>query len=327
MLHNIRKRVVFMGTPSFAVPALETLAAGACEIVAVYTQPDRESGRGQRVAMSPVKQAAQVRGLSIEQPERLRNPDVIAALRGYAPDVIVVAAYGLMIPKEILTLPQFGCVNIHPSLLPVYRGASPVSTAILNGDAATGITIMLLDEGMDTGPILSQIEIPISAEDTTGTLTDRLAGVGARLLVETLPRWLSGAIKPQPQDDSRAVITKQITKDDGRIDWSLSAVDLWRQVRAYSPWPGSFTLWQGKRLRIDAAEPVTAASAAAGKVEPGMVVSVQRNGATRGGPAHIGVGTGEGILELLRVQLEGKKVMPIRDFILGYRDFIGSRLG
>ncbi len=317
MLHNIRKKIIFMGTPSFAVPALEAISAGPYDIAAVYTQPDREAGRGKRVTTSPVKQTALAHGLPVKQPEKLRNPDVIATLRGYAPDVIVVAAYGLMIPKEILALPHCGCVNIHPSLLPLYRGASPVSTAILKGDAATGVTIMLLDEGMDTGPILAQIEIPISAADTTGTLTDTLAGVGARLLFETLPHWLSGEIKPQPQDNRRAVNTRQVSKDDGQIDWSISAAELWCQIRAYNPWPGSYTRWLGKRLRIDAA----GLGITADPVEPGRVVSVQRDGAT-----HIGVGTGDGILELLRVQLEGKKVVSIRDFVQGHREFIGSRL-
>ncbi|HAV10255.1 MAG TPA: methionyl-tRNA formyltransferase [Dehalococcoidia bacterium] len=318
MLHNVRKKVIFMGTPSFAVPALEAICAGPYSVAAVYTQPDREAGRGRRVAMSPVKQTALAHGLPVEQPERLRDPDVISSLRECAPDVIVVAAYGLMVPKEILTLPQHGCINIHPSLLPRYRGASPVSTVILNGDSSTGVTIMLLDEGMDTGPILAQIEVPISDSDTTGTLTDTIAVAGARLLIDTMPRWLSGEIKPQPQDNSRAVNTRQVSKDDGRIDWSLPAAELGRQVRAYNPWPGSYTLWQGKRLRIDMA----GTAVAAGSAEPGRVVSVQRDGAS-----HIAVGTGSGLLVLLSVQLEGKKVTPIHDFIRGYQAFIGSCLG
>jgi methionyl-tRNA formyltransferase len=268
--------------------------------------------------MSPVKKAAQSHGISVEQPEKLRNEEVIAAMRMYRPDVIVVAAYGLLIPGEILRIPPFGCINIHPSLLPLYRGASPISSAILNGAVQTGVTIMLLDEGMDTGPILSQAEVPIHDADTAATLGEKLAVAGAQLLADTLPQWFAGIIKPQPQDDSRATVTKQAAKDDGRIDWSLPAIKLWRQVRAYNPWPGSFTSWQGKRLRVIEAR----AAVTAEKTEPGKVMLLQEEGKRR-----IVVGTGEGVLELIQVQLEGKKALPIHDFILGCPDFSNCQLG
>ncbi len=310
-------RVVFMGTPEFAVPSLEALLGSSYRVVAVYTQPDKKAGRGQQVALSPVKQLALSHGLEIVQPDSLKDSSEVERLASFAPDLIVVAAFGQILPLEILALPKFGCLNVHPSLLPKYRGASPVATAILQGDEVTGVTIMLLDAGMDTGPIINQKEMPISAEDTTGTLTAKLAQTGAQLLMETLPLWLDEQIKPRAQEESRASYTKVITKNDGQIAWQLAALDLWRQVRAFDPWPGCYTWWRGKRLKIGKVVPLSGGKTG----EPGKVVTLPQPG-----PAVVGVATGDGVLGLIRVQLEGKREISAEEFVRGQRDFIGSYL-
>jgi len=310
-------RLVFMGTPEFAVPSLEALAHASYAVAAVYTRPDKKAGRGQHLAFSPVKQLAVSLGLQVVQPESFKAAGAVEQLAGLAPDLIVVAAYGQLLPPEVLALPKFGCVNIHPSLLPRYRGSSPVSAAILNGDEVTGVTIMLMDAGMDTGPVLSQKQVPVSPEDTTDSLTQSLAFVGAELLVETLPRWIEGKIEPQPQDASVATYTKTVTKEDGQIDWGLSALELWRRVRAHEPWPGSYTWWQGKRLKVSRVVPVDETRDA----EVGKVIALPPTA-----PAAVGVQTGEGVLGLLGVQLEGKREMDAREFLVGHRDFIGSLL-
>jgi methionyl-tRNA formyltransferase len=311
------KRVVFMGTPEFAVPSLQALIRGNYRVVAVYTQPDRKAGRGQRVAFSPVKQLALSHGLEMVQPDNMRVAGTVEKLASFAPDLIVVAAFGHILPQEVLALPRSGCINVHPSLLPRYRGASPVATAILKGDEITGVTIMLLDIGMDTGPILSLKEVPISADDTTGSLTAKLAEVGAQLLIETLPLWVDGRIKPQPQEESRASYSEVINKGDGEMDWQLPAVELWRRVRAFNPWPGCYARWRGKRLKISRAVPLQGDKPG----EPGKVIALSPPA-----PAAVGVETGGGILGLLGVQLEGKREMSADEFVRGQRDFIGSSL-
>jgi methionyl-tRNA formyltransferase len=310
-------KIVFMGTPDFAVPCLKKLVDGGYDIAAVYTQPDRKAGRGQKLVAPPVKELAEAYSIPVLQPESLKDDAVAAYLENLAPEVIVVAAYGRMIPQRVLSIPPHGCVNIHPSLLPGYRGPSPVATAILEGDKKTGVSIMLLDAGMDSGPILEQTEAVIEDTDTTGSLTARLAETGAQLLSEALPRWLSGEIAPKPQDNDSATITRIFTKLDGEIDWSLTAEQIWRQVRAFQPWPGTFTKWQGKQLKIIQALPLDYGK----KGEPGKVVSVD-------GPSTVPVGVecGEGLLGVLRVQLEGKKEVAIEEFVRGQRDFTGSIL-
>ncbi|MBM3119219.1 MAG: methionyl-tRNA formyltransferase [Chloroflexi bacterium] len=310
-------RVVFMGTPDFAVPSLEALIRSSYRVVAVYTQPDSKAGRGQQVVLPPIKQLALSHGLEIVQPDSLKDSNAIERLASYAPDLLVVAAFGQILPPEILALPKFGCLNVHPSLLPKYRGASPVATAILQGEEVTGVTIMLLDAGMDTGPIINQKEMPISAEDTTGSLTAKLAQTGAQLLMETLPLWLDEQIKPRAQEESQASYTKVITKNDGQIDWQLAALDLWRQVRAFDPWPGCYTWWRGKRLKIGKVVPLSEGKTG----ELGKVVTLPQPG-----PAVVGVATGDGVLGLIRVQLEGKREMSAEEFVRGQRDFIGSSL-
>ena len=304
-----------MGTPAFAVTALDSLAQSQHELVAVYTRPDRPAGRGRRLVASPVKEAALARGLVVQQPVSLRQPEERDRLAALRPDVVVVAAFGQLLPQAILDVPPYGCVNIHPSLLPRHRGASPVAAAILAGDDVTGVSIMLLDKGMDTGPVLYQEQVAISDGDTTGSLTDRLAQVGARLLIGTLPKWLGGQLAPQAQDSARATYSEQITKESGRIDWRRPSVELWRRVRAFQPWPGCYTTWRGKLVRIIEAVPLP------GEGEPGRVVPVAVAGA-----GSIGVVTGEGILGLRTLQLEGRRVVAGEEFARGQRDFVGALL-
>ncbi len=308
-------RVVFMGTPGFAVPVLEGLLAEDYSVLAVYTQPDRPAGRGRRPAQSAVKQAALARGLPVLQPARLRGEAVVAGLAEFRPDVIVVAAYGQLLPRAVLGLPRLGCVNVHASLLPRYRGAAPVPAAILAGDRFTGVTIMQMEVGMDTGPVLSRAQIPILARDTTGTLTEKLASIGARLLLDVLPRLERGELTPEPQDGARATYCRPLDKQDGEIDWQQPAVEIWRRVRAFQPWPGAFTTWAGKRLKVVAAVPLPGAGG-----QPGRVVAVPQ------GQAALGVETGEGVLGLVTVQLEGRRAMSADEFLRGQRHCIGMVL-
>ncbi|MBM4446396.1 MAG: methionyl-tRNA formyltransferase [Chloroflexi bacterium] len=311
------KNIIFMGTPEFAVPSLEALIRSTYQVVAVYTRPDSKAGRGQAVMSSPVKQLALSNGLQVIQPDNLKTSSAIDQLNSFAPDLIVVAAFGHILPPEVLALPKFGCLNVHPSLLPRHRGASPIATAILQGDEITGVTIMLLDVGLDSGPILSQREVSISADDTTRLLAVKLAQVGAQLLMETLPLWIDGRIKPQPQDESRASYSKVISKGDGEIGWRLSTLELWRRIRAFDPWPGCYAWWHGKRLKICKAVPLYGEKSG----EPGKVIALSPSA-----PAIVGVETGDGALGLLRVQLEGKREVSAEEFVRGQRDFIGSRL-
>lgn len=304
-------RVVFMGTPQFSVPALEGLAK-ECDIVSVVSQPDRRSGRGRQLRSPPVKEAALRLGLPVWQPRTLRTPEAVAHLQELAPDVIVVAAYGQILRSEVLEIPPRGCVNVHASLLPQYRGAEPVAAVILNGEAKTGITIMLVDRGMDTGPILSQRSIAIASDETRASLTQKLAHLGAELLLETLPRWLGGQIKPQPQDETLASHTALLKKDDGKIDWARPAVVIERMIRAYTPWPSTYTHWRGQALRVLRARPLDRPEG-----EVGNVIQT-----TEG----VGVIAGEGALLLEEVQLAGKRAMSAADFVRGQRDFIGARL-
>jgi methionyl-tRNA formyltransferase len=303
-----------MGTPEFAVPVLEVLL-GQYQIVAVVTQPDRVAGRGQRTKSSAVKKTALAHDLLLLQPPSLRRPETIAELRELTPDMIVVAAFGQILPPEVLAIPPHGCLNVHASLLPRYRGAAPIVAAILAGEEQTGVTLMLMDEGMDTGPILARARCEIEPQDTTGSLSVKLAHLGADLLIEALPRWLDGQIVPQPQDDSLATYCRITTKKDGLIDWSLPAIDLWLRVRAYHPWPGTYTYWRGKLLKILRARPVTIDLS---NEESGQVISLDDG---------VAVVTGTDALLLEKIQLAGKKVLAAQEFIRGQQDFIGSVLG
>ncbi|MDO8578170.1 MAG: methionyl-tRNA formyltransferase [Dehalococcoidales bacterium] len=307
-------RIVFMGTPQFAVPALEQLVLDGCDVAAVYTQPDKEAGRGRMPLAPPVKRAALALGLRVEQPVSLKQADAVQQLADFRPDVIVVAAYGKILPSGVLSLPPHGVLNIHPSLLPRFRGASPVASAILAGNQFTGVSVMLLDEGMDTGPVLARAQVSISLLDTAGSMTDKLARVGANLLLDVIPRWLKGELVAQAQDESQATLTRKFEKEDGEIDWSLPAKEISLRVRAFTPWPGTYTRWQGKQVKITRAVPLPAATA----VKPGQVVSL--------GEGKLGIGTGDGILGVLQVQLEGKREMTAAAFLNGQRDFLGAVL-
>ncbi|MGQ9600483.1 MAG: methionyl-tRNA formyltransferase [Anaerolineae bacterium] len=307
-------RIVFMGTPQFAVPILLALAE-RYSVVGVVTQPDRPAGRGRTILASAVKETAIARHIPVFQPKTLRNQEAIENVAGWQPDVMVVAAFGQILPKPILDLPPHGCLNVHASLLPRHRGAAPIPAAILAGEAVTGVTIMVMDEGVDTGPILAQKETPIHPDDTTGSLTHRLAYLGADLLLETLPRWLRREIPPLPQDDSQATFCRPLKKEDGLLDWARSALELDRQVRACDPWPGAYTTWQGRMFKIMRARLCREWE---GEGHPGQIVPLNPG---------IGVVTGDGVLELVTVQLAGKKPMAVELFARGQRGFVGGRFG
>ena len=304
---NVPKpRIVFMGSPEFAVPVLRALAEHY-PVAGVVTQPDKPAGRGKKLTPPPVKVVAQELGLPVMQPRRLKAPEAFAQLQTWDPELIVVAAYGQILRPNVLALPRYGCINVHASLLPRWRGASPVQHAILAGDKETGITIMLMDEGLDTGPILSQRAIPIASDDTAATLSARLATLGAALLLETLPDYLTGALQPQPQPEEGVTYAPLLKKEDGRLDFSKPAEVLARQVRAFNPWPGTFTEWKGGLLKVHRAEAVDAPSPG-----PGVRLIWQ------GFPA---LGTAEGILVLQEVQPAGKRSMPGNAFLHGARDW------
>ena len=310
-------RIVFMGTPEFAVPSLEGLISNGYEVVAVYTQPDKAAGRGRVIEESPVKKAALRHGLKVLQPVNLKSAETKTQLADLKPNAIVVAAFGQILPQSVLEIPPFGCINIHPSLLPKYRGVAPVPAAILNGDEWTGVSIMLLDKGVDTGPVLTNVHVPVLPQDTAGSLLEKLSHSGAQLLVDTLPGWFRKEIKPQPQNSADASYTKMLTKEAGEIDWKLPAVAIWRRVRAYQPWPGCYTRWQEKQLKIIEAEPLAAVE----NSPPGTVVSVKDS------PSAFGVITGDGILGVIKVQLEGKKIVTAKEFLNGQRHILGAMLG
>ncbi len=305
-----------MGTPAFSVPVLSALMEAGHDVVSVCTQPDRPSGRGRRAGPSGVKAFAVERGLQVLQPESLRrDARARAELASLDPDLMVVSAYGLYIPGSVLAAPRLGCLNVHPSLLPLYRGPSPVAAAILNGDTVTGVTLMAVTERMDAGPIVAQEETAVGPEETTLGLTARLFEMGAGLLVRILPSWRRGGIRPVEQDERRATRTRRLSREDGLIDWSRPAAETARRVRAHDPWPGSFTYWRGKLLKIAHAKALPAPSRAAA---PGEVVSLS------GG---IGVGTGDGLLWVGRLQLEGRRFVDAQEFLRGHPDLVRSALG
>ena len=307
-------RIVFVGTPQFAVPTLRALNEHHT-VVGVVTQPDQPAGRGRHVSASPIKELALAQGLPLFQPDTLRPPEAVAHLAAWQPDLLVVAAFGQILREAVLALPPHGCLNVHASLLPLYRGAAPISAAILAGEEVTGVTIIRMDKGMDTGPILAQAEVPILPDDTTASLTARLSELGAKLLIETLPGWLAGEIEARPQDDSRATYCRPLKKEDGHLNWTKPAAELDRQVRACDPWPGTYTSWQGQQLKVLRAH---ARPGWRGEGLPGQVIALDTG---------IGVVTGEGVLELLDVQLAGKRPMPAELFARGQRNLVGGILG
>lgn len=304
-------RVVFLGTPAFAVPSLSAVA-GSETVTLVVTNPDRPSGRGQALSMPPVKAEAQRLGLPVFQPEKAKHPDSVARIAAEKPDLIVVVAYGQILPKSILDIPLRGCVNVHASLLPKYRGAAPINWAVARGERVTGVTIMKMDVGMDTGPMLLVREMPISEDDTAGTLFDKLSLLGAEALSDALRGLREGTLPETPQDDRLASYAPMLTKEHGRIDWSRPAGEVRNLVRAMTPWPTAFTLHAGKALKV------LSASLCEGRGEPGEILEVGRDG--------IVVACGEGALALGRVQPEGGREMPSRDYARGRRVKKGERL-
>jgi methionyl-tRNA formyltransferase len=322
-------RIIYMGTPQFAVPALERLIAGSkpglileegYEIVTVISRPDKPSGRGKELVYSPVKQFALSQEIPVWQPGSLKRQENIEMLAAYRSDLNIVAAFGQILPQAVLDLPRYGTLNIHASLLPKYRGVSPISEAILQGDTETGVTIMLIDAGVDTGPILLQRAIPIAEDDTTGSLTLKLAALGASTLLETLPLWVQGKITPQLQDERFASHTRMLRKEDGKIDWTLPASILARTVRAFTPWPGAYTRWGNKLLKIISAHAISSDTGSGGKA--GMVSLRKENGSQT-----LSIATGDGLLNVEKLQLEGKKVMNADEFLRGYSQIVGEVLG
>ena len=311
-------RFVFMGTPIFAVPALASLLnIEDSSIVGVYTPPDRPAGRGRKSQASPVKEFAEENRLPVYQPNNFRKEEDQAELAGLKPDAIIVAAYGKLLPKPVLDLPSFGCLNIHPSLLPRHRGPSPVATSILNGDLVTGVTIMLLDEGMDTGPLIAQHEFFLKGDETAEGLTTALFELGGELLKESLPQWQSGKLLSEAQNESLASVSRKFERADGLVDWSSSAVELERRLRAFNPWPGLFTHWNDSSLKIIE---VAIISSSSKEFAPGTVVGTNHPDV----PA--AVATGDGFLGLTKIQLEGKKAVDVKDFLNGSPLFMGAQL-
>lgn len=299
--------LIFAGTPEFSVPALEALIASRHRVLAVYTQPDRPAGRGQQVTMSAVKQCALKHQLPVEQPQTLKDPAAVARLAQWSADLMVVVAYGLLLPKQVLDTPRLGCVNIHASLLPRWRGAAPIQRAIQAGDEKSGVTIMQMDVGLDTGPMLLERETAITPRETAGTLHDRLAKLGAEAIVEALEAIAAGTAQPRKQPEEGVTYAAKIRKEEALIDWSKSAIEIDRQVRAFNPWPIAETRWNGQQLRVWEALPLDKKTSAT----PGTVIATSSAG--------IEVATGDGTLQLTRVQLAGRKAMPAADFLRAHR--------
>ena len=313
-------RVIFMGTPAFAVPTLEALVEAGHEVALVVSQPDQPVGRGRHLTPPPVARLARERGLALLQPPGLRAPEVQRQLAGAAPAAIVVAAYARLLPPPVLALPPLGCLNVHPSLLPRHRGPAPIQGALLAGDAETGTSIILLEPRMDAGPILAQERWPIGPEDDAVRLEPRLAEQGARLLVETLAGWAAGSIQPVPQDEAAATYTRLLTKADGLLDWTHPADVLARQVRACAGWPGAYTYWRGQMLKVLRAAMLDRRPA---DLPPGSVYIVPEAGRS---PV-VAVATAAGSLRLETIELAGRRATAASAFVQGYRDFVGAILG
>ena len=307
-------RVVFMGTPEFALPSLRALIARE-EVAAVITQPDRPKGRGEISTAPPVKEIALIHGIPVLQPEKVRRPELIREVEALRPELIVVVAFGQILPKALLAIPRNGCVNVHASLLPAYRGAAPIPWAIMRGERQTGVTTMLMDEGMDTGPILLERTIEIGPGETSGGLSERLSRLGAELLLETLDRLSSGTLHPVPQDREAGTYAPLLKKEDGLIDWSRQAVEIERQVLAMDPWPGAFTFYRGERWRLWSVVPSDSVESPG---KPGEIVQVTERG--------LEVATGKGYINIKTLQPENRRRMAVREFLAGHRVQEGSLL-
>ena len=308
-------RIVFMGTPSFAVEILDNLYQAGYEIAAVVTQPDKPKGRGKKMEAPAVKVRAEDLGLEVYQPLKLRDEEFISLLRKINPEAIIVAAYGKILPKEILDLPPLGCINVHGSLLPKYRGAAPIQRAIMDGDEVTGVTIMRMNEGMDTGEMLTKVEVKIESDDNSGSLFAKMAKAGAKLLLQTLPLWQRGEITPQKQDENLATYAPMIAKEEELIDWHKSAREIGNLLRGLAPAPCGYTYFRGERLKIGACTWLAEENSAAA----GEVLAVEKNGIT--------VACGKGCLRLIQVQPAGKKMISAWDFSNGSKIKLGEILG
>jgi len=307
-------RIVFMGTPDFAVPSLEALLKSGDDVVGVVTQPDRPKGRGQSLTPSPVKLLAQREHISLLQPTKMKDPDFLATLTAWKPDLIAVAAFGRILPPTILSLPPKGCINVHASLLPKYRGAGPIQWAIINGETETGITTMLMDEGMDTGAMLFQEKIHIEPDDTAGSLSPRLALLGGRLLVETLKLLKAGTLVPRAQDHAQATVAPLLKKEDGVIDWRLPAAVLANRIRGLTPWPGAYTFLGQDRWMLYRAIALTEQSAE----PPGRITAVTKDA--------IHVATGEGVLAVKELQPANSRRMTVAQYLTGHSVNVGLQL-
>lgn len=309
-------RIVFMGTPDFSVGTLEAILAAGHQVAAVVTQPDKPKGRGKALQATPVKEAALAHGLTVYQPRKVREDSFLEELKKINPDVIVVVAFGQIIPRTILELPKFGCINVHASLLPKYRGAAPIQWAVIDGEEVSGVTIMRMDAGLDTGDMLSKVEVPLAEDETGGSLFDKLSEAGARQLVQTLNRLEDGTVQPEKQpEESPTGYARMITKADGLIDWTKDAKSIERLIRGLNPWPSAFTRLEGKNLKIWKAAVQEQDSGLA----PGTVISAGREG--------LSVQTGQGRLNILELQLEGKKRMEADAFLRGCTLETGAVLG
>lgn len=307
-------RVIFMGTPDFSVGALKAIVEAGHEVVLAVTQPDKPKGRGKAMQFPAVKDAALELGIEVYQPRRVREPECIEYLRTYQPEIIIVAAFGQLLPKEILDMPKYGCVNIHASLLPKYRGAAPIQWAVINGERVTGVTTMRMDVGLDTGDMIDQAEVELAADETGGSLFDRLSIVGAKLCVETMKHIEEGTAVYTKQNEAESTSTKMIHKKFGKIDWNLPAVAIERLIRGLNPWPSAYTQLDGKTLKIWQASVVSGGDA----FMAGSVVKASGE--------ELLIQTGDGILALQEVQLEGKKRMAVADFLRGYKIIEGTYL-
>lgn len=309
-------KIVYMGTPDFSVGALESIINAGHEVIAVVTQPDKPKGRSGQMQFSPVKECALKYNIPVFQPEKVKTPEAIAKLRQYGADIFVVAAFGQIVSKEILDMPRFGCVNIHASLLPKYRGAAPINQVIIDDEEYTGVTIMQMDEGIDTGDMLAKKVIPIDKKETAESLFDKLAKVGAELIVETLPKIEAGEIIPEKQDESQACYAKMMKKSLGKIDWTKQAVEIERLVRGLNSWPSAYTYYNGKSVKLWDCDVVETAKTVEA---PGTIVNVTKD--------YFDVATGDGVLRINELQLEGKKRMDTKSFLLGNQWKQGMVLG
>ncbi len=316
-----RLKIVFMGTPDFAVGALQAIIEAGHQVSAVVTQPDKPKGRGKELQMTPVKACAAAHNIPVFQPGKIKEPEAVEVLRSYEADIFVVAAFGQILSEEILSMPKYGCVNIHASLLPKYRGAGPIQWAIIDGEKKTGVTIMQMEKGLDTGDMLLQKEVEIDPKETGDSLHDKLAAAGAELIVEALPKIAAGQLTPRKQNDAESCYAKMLQKSMGRIDWNLTADKLDCLIRGLISWPGASTTFRGKNLKIWEEEPVMEGdfSVSISESLPGTIVCVEKEA--------FYVQTKEGVLKVLSVQIEGKKRMAVKDFLLGYPIKAGECLG